>query len=80
MRSGWAKEEDRMVLDAHGKRIVQCAMELLNVNEELFDLSKGVLTEAEQLRFAALELRRIALLAKVGVTSGMERRADQSHK
>jgi len=47
---------------------------------ELFDLLKGVLTEAEQLRFAALERRKIALLAKVGVTSEMERRADQSHQ
>jgi hypothetical protein len=69
-----------MELDANGKKIVQCGMELLNVKEELFELSSGELTEAQQLRFAALERRKIALLAEVGVSNRTEDRAEPSHQ
>ena len=54
-----------MGLDAKGKKIVECGMELLKVKEELFELSAFEPTDSHPLRAARLELRKEALLTEV---------------
>jgi hypothetical protein len=61
-----------MGLDAKGRKIVQCGIELLNVKEALSDLSRGELTTAQKAQLARLEQRKIDLLTEVGVLSGTE--------
>jgi hypothetical protein len=56
-----------MGMNATGKRIVECAMELMRVKELLFDLSRADLTPDQQVQLARLEQRKLDLLAEVGV-------------
>jgi hypothetical protein len=63
-----------MGLDAKGRKIVQCGIELLNVKEALSDLSIGELTTTQQVQQARLEQRKSDLLTEVGVLSAAESR------
>ncbi len=63
-----------MGLDAKGRKIVQCGMELLNVKEALSELSNGELTTAQQAQLDRLEQRKIDLLTEVCGLSGAESR------
>jgi hypothetical protein len=61
-----------MGLDAKGRKIVQCGIELLNVKEALSDLSTGELTSVQRALLARLERRKIDLLTEIAVLSGAE--------
>ena len=56
-----------MGINATGKRIVECAMDLMRVKELLFDLSRADLTPDQQTQLARLEQRKLDLLAEVDV-------------
>jgi hypothetical protein len=64
-----------MGLDAKGRKIVQCGIELLNLKEALSDLSCGEPTAAQQAQLDRLEQRKIDLLTEVCRLSGAESRA-----
>jgi hypothetical protein len=46
--------ENLMGLNAKGRKIVQCGIELLNIKEALSDLSNGELTSLQRAQLATL--------------------------
>jgi hypothetical protein len=56
-----------MGMNASGRRIVECAIEFMRVQELLSDLPRENLTSDQQAQLARLERRKVDLLTEVGV-------------
>jgi hypothetical protein len=54
-----------MGLSEHGRLIVQCVIDLLNVKEELFELASEQPSGERQSRMALLDKRKYQLLNRV---------------
>lgn len=66
-----------MGLSATGKRLVQCGIELLDVKEELLNVSSQEPSAAQQKRLAQLEHRKKAILEEVSSLSEISDPSDQ---